>query len=83
MTAVSNKNWKSDWNTLEGLHLKKITHIQHWEIMTKIVDQMRADFLLAPFQPTKGMYLTVNDIHLKPITGIKVGLVGSRHFAVS
>lgn len=51
--------------------------------MVRNVDQKRSDFLLAPFQPTKDMLLSVGDTLLKPIPGMKVGLVGSRHFAVS
>jgi len=83
LTAVSNKNWKADWKTLQNLNLKSVIHTQHWEVMVKIVDQMRADLLLAPFQSTKDMHLSVGDVLLKPIPGMKVGLSGSRHFAVS
>jgi len=83
LTAISNRNWRADWETLQALNLKSLTHTQHWEIMVKNVDQLRVDFLLAPFQPTESMQLSVDDVVLMPIPGMKVGLVGSRHFAIS
>lgn len=83
LSAISNKNWQADWKTLLALDVKHLIHTQYWEVMVRMVEQQRADFLLAPFQPTKGMELVVDTIILKPIPGIKIGLAGSRHFAIS
>ncbi len=37
----------------------------------------------APFQPTRDLALSALGIRLVPIQGIKVGLKGSRHVAIS
>lgn len=83
LTAVSNRNWTPDWMTLTALDLKELRHIQNWHTMVRIVANGRTDFLLAPFQQSKGMRLHVDGMILAPIRGVKVGLIGSRHFAVS
>ena len=83
LTAVSNRHWIPDWKTLTALKLKTLHHVQSWTGMVRMVANQRADFLLAPFQQTKDMDLVVKDMTLVPIHGIKIGLTGSRHFAVS
>jgi len=83
LTVVCNRNWTPDWLALEKLDLHEMHHIQIWTTMVRMVSHKRADFLLAPFQPTKGMLLRVDDTILAPIHGVKVNLQGSRHFAVS
>lgn len=83
LTAVSNRYWTPDWATLSEMNLKNLRHIQDWKTMVRTVSFKRADFLLAPFQPTKNMSLRVDGMTLVPIPNIKVGLKGSRHFAIS
>lgn len=83
LTAASNRYWTPDWLTLTALGLRGLQHIQNWKTMVRMVAYQRADFLLAPFQQTDGMRLHVDHMILDPIPGIKVGLQGSRHFAIS
>lgn len=83
LTAVSNRNWTPDWLTLNAFDLKAVRHIQNWKLMVRNVATQRSDFLLAPFQQTEGMLLQVDDMTLAPIPGLKVGLIGCRHFAIS
>lgn len=83
LSAVSSKNWTPDWRTLSQLNLKKLHHTLYWPTMVRMVNSKRVDFLLAPFQQTDGMYLHVEGMTLVPIKGIKIGLKGSRHFAIS
>ena len=83
LSAASNKYWIPDWTTLRALNLDTLTHIQKWTTMVRMVFNQRADFLLAPFQQTDGMLLSVDNMTLTPIPGVKVGLHGSRHFVVS
>ncbi|MGL1931552.1 MAG: hypothetical protein OCC45_07285 [Desulfotalea sp.] len=82
-SAISNKNWKADWLTLQELGISNIIHTQKWISMVRMVNARRVDFLLAPFQSTPGMVMKIDEITLVPIPGVKVNLVGSRHFAIS
>lgn len=83
LTAVSNRYWVPDWTTLTNLRPKRLIHIQDWKTMVRNVNNKRADFLLAPFQQTEEMKLKVDGMTLVPIEGVKIGLAGSRHFAIS
>lgn len=82
-SAVSNKNWKVDWITLKNMGITKLINVQKWISMVRMVNAERVDFLLAPFQDYPGMALKLDENILVPITGKKVNLQGSRHFAIS
>lgn len=83
LTAVSSKAWIIDWQTLNSMEMSSLINTVKWSSMVKMVAKGRADFLLAPFQPSNDMSFTPEGIHLVPVPGIKIGLQGSRHFAVS
>lgn len=83
LSAVSSRNWITDWRTLEALPLDKLYDAPLWYSMVKMVIAGRADFLLAPFQPSQHMALTVKGETLLPVPGVKIVLSGSRHWAVS
>lgn len=83
LTAVVADSWKPDVATLEGLKLNQLLQTQSWDSMVGMVEKGRADVLLAPFQPTADMSLTLGEYSLVPIPNVKVGLAGSRHLFVS
>jgi len=83
LTAVSSKAWLVDWQTLNAMKISSLINTVKWSSMVKMVSRGRADFLLAPFHPSKDMSFSQEGIHLVPVPGIKVGLEGTRHFAVS
>lgn len=83
LTAVSSKAWTIDWQTLNTLEIRSLINTVKWTSMVKMVEKGRADFLLAPFQPSPDMSFVAEGVHLVPIPGIKIGFQGSRHFAVS
>ncbi|WP_022940815.1 hypothetical protein [Psychromonas hadalis] len=83
LTAVSSKAWIIDWQTLNAMEMSSLINTVKWTSMVKMVAKGRADFLLAPFQPSKDMSFTPEGIHLVPVQGLKIGLQGTRHFAVS
>lgn len=83
LSAVSSRNWPVDWRTLNNMGLKKVEDGEKWYSMVKMVMAGRADFLLAPFQPSDDMSLNVKGLTLLPVPGVKVRLEGSRHFVVS
>lgn len=83
LVGISSRAWQADWDTLSELDLHDLIHVDHWNDMVDAVVSHQADFLLAPFQATEGMVLSAGDAELVPIEGLKLGLVGSRHMAIS
>src|SRR5690606_32606822 len=49
----------------------------------RMVSAQRADFTLAPFQPSPDMKIELNGMELVPIEGLKVAITGTRHWPVS
>lgn len=82
-SAISNRNWTVDWQTLPELQLQRIWYTDKWSDMVEMVYQQRVDFLLAPFQANPEMAINLNGMKLIPVRGVKVALAGSRHFAIS
>jgi len=68
---------------LENLKLKKLINTTKWKFIVRMVSIKRGDFLLASFQNTEDLSFFSEGIKLVPIQGLKVGLQGSRHFAIS
>lgn len=83
LSIVSSKGWKVDWNTLSKLKMNKLKNNISWLSMVRMVNAGRVDMLLAPFQATEDLSLTVENIRLIPIPNVKIGLQGSRHFGIS
>ena len=83
LIAVSSKAWIIDWQTLNAMKMRKLINTVKWSSMVKMVNIGRADFLLAPFQPTDDMSFEPEGVKLIPIPNLKIGLQGSRHFAIS
>ena len=83
LQVLVNRNWRVDWMTLQRLGMRRIQHVVNWNLMPRMLQQGRADLLLAPFQPTPDLSLTVDGVRLVPIPGLKVGMRGTRHFLVS
>ncbi len=83
LTAVSSRSWHSDWRTLSKLGLKALYTTSTWDNMLRMTASQRVDVLLAPFHPTTDLGFDYQGQRFLPIAGIKVGLAGSRHFALS
>lgn len=83
LRILSNNSWRVDWRTLEQLGMAKLQHVASWNLMPRMLQQGRADLLLAPFQPTPDLSLMVDGVRLVPISGLKVAMHGTRHFLVS
>ncbi|MDQ8036372.1 MAG: hypothetical protein REI12_03055 [Pedobacter sp.] len=80
-TAVCADSWTPDLLTLKALG-SPVLKTENWESMLGMLKKQRADFVLAPFQPTAGLRLEAGDMVLTPVPGVKVSLEGSRHFLV-
>ncbi len=83
LKAVSSRDWVVDWQTLNAFGVHRLTHADTWSTMVESVFAGEQDYLLAPFQRTEGMKLALERGTLVPIPGVKIGLTGSRHFAIS
>lgn len=83
LRVLSNNTWRVDWQTLAQLGMADVQHVASWNLMPRMLQQGRADLLLAPFQPTPDLALTVDGVRLVPIPWLKVGMRGTRHFLVS
>ncbi len=83
LSGVCNRQWVPDWDIMSDLQLKQLSNAPSWEVMVRMTAEQRADFLMAPFQPTKDLGLTAYGYTLIPIPGLKIRLPGSRHFCVS
>jgi hypothetical protein len=82
LRGVSSRNWVIDWRTLEAFGAN-VTHADTWGEMVNQVFDGTQDYLLAPFQPTDDLSLSLPEGKLVPIPNVKIALMGTRHFAVS
>lgn len=82
LKGVSSRNWVIDWQTLNAFGAR-VSHADSWGEMVDSVFSGQQDYLLAPFQQTEGLALRLDQGTLIPIPGVKIGLTGSRHFAIS
>ncbi|MFC3851814.1 hypothetical protein ACFOSD_04105 [Salinispirillum marinum] len=80
---ISTAQWKQDWDSLHSLGFDALLHWDTWPDQVNAVMTGDISFLLAPFQNGDDMVLQLGENRLVPIPGIKLGLIGSRHMAVS
>ena len=83
LRGISSRYWEIDWETLTAFGARQLTHAQNWGQMVDAVLAGEQDYLLAPFQQTGDLSLRLADGTLVPIPGVKIGLAGTRHFAIS
>ena len=83
LSAVSTRKWRTDWETLRALPLKKLVEEDEWLSMARMVDIQWIDFMLMPFNSTPDQSFTLEKIALVPVKGIGVELKDSRHFVIS
>jgi hypothetical protein len=83
LTAVSTPKWRTDWETINALPLKKVVMENSWLSMARMVHLQWIDFLLMPFNSTPDQSFTMDKIHLVPVRNIGVLLKDSRHFVIS
>lgn len=83
LTAVTTKKWKTDWQTLSALPLKKLVSQNEWLSMARMVDIQWVDFLLMPFHSTPDQSFILENITLVPVKGVGIELLDSRHFVIS
>jgi hypothetical protein len=82
LRGVSSRNWVIDWRTLENFGAN-VHHADTWGEMVEQVFNGESDYLLAPFQSSDDLSLTLPEGTLVPIPNVKIALMGTRHFAIS
>lgn len=83
LTSVSTPKWRTDWQTLQQLPLKKLTREDSWLSMVRMVDIQWVDFILMPFNSTPDQSFVMDKVHLIAVKNIGVVLKDSRHFVIS
>ncbi|WP_241242344.1 hypothetical protein [Thalassotalea sp. G2M2-11] len=82
-TAVSTPKWRTDWQTLQSLSLKKLVQEDEWLSQARMVNLGWIDFMLMAFHSSADKSFTMEKIHLVPVPNIGVVLNDSRHFVIS
>lgn len=83
LRQISTRQWQQDWQRLEETGFEALIHWDAWPSQVAAVRSGEISFLIAPFQPNEHMMLELDDRQLAPVPGVKLGLQGSRHLAVS
>lgn len=82
-TSVSTPRWRTDWETLHNLPLKKLYVEHEWISQARMVNMAWADFMLMPLMPSLNNEFKLEGIELVAHPKLVVLLDGSRHLVVS
>ncbi|MGF1592689.1 MAG: hypothetical protein ACFCUW_05380 [Kiloniellaceae bacterium] len=80
--AVSNETWFYDWTALQRMQIETFA-VSRYELMGKMVEGRRVDFLVGEFPGVDDLSQYINGFRFVPVPGIKITLPGTRHVAVS
>ena len=83
LSAVSDKNWATDWVTLSRLPLTKLYSAPTRASQFKMVEAGRADFTLQDFSSSRDLAIEEQGVRLYPVPGVKIALMGTRHFFIN
>lgn len=81
--AISIPTWFVDWSTLEQMPLKGLIRTNTKEQIYDLLGKGKVDFTLLEFPPNKDLSIMRYGVKLIPVSGVKVGLKGTRHYMVS
>ena len=80
--VISSESWVVDWATIQKMKFDALS-TNTLGSMCKMIDRGRAELLLGEFKNTANLNWRCEGVSLVPVRGIKIGLIGSRHFVVS
>ena len=83
LSAVTDKNWDVDWATLSALNLASLYSAPTRASQFKMIEAGRADFTLQDFSSSPELAIEEHGVRLYPIPGVKISLVGTRHFFIN
>lgn len=82
-TAVD-LTWSRDVAALEAMGIRRIIKVPRFELMFRMIENRRADFILAEFVGNEHVLpLKVFGVELHPVPKVKIGIPFSRHFMFS
>ncbi|WNO07651.1 hypothetical protein [Teredinibacter sp. KSP-S5-2] len=81
--VVSSNLWVADWKTLQAMELPCLHSADRWELILRMLKKGRSQFTMAPFQNTPDMRFVTDEVTLFPVPGIKIALLGKRHWVTS
>ena len=80
--AISNNQFLVDWQMLSQLGIDTYSH-PNWDLVFKMLEAKRGDFILAEFSPEPDMNITTAGVKLIPVQNIKINFNDSRHVFVN
>jgi hypothetical protein len=83
LRAVSSNTWVIDWGTLERLPFRALYSAPTRPQQFSMVKFGRADVTLQDFTANPGMSAEEQGVTLYPVPGVKIALLGTRHFFIS
>lgn len=82
-TAVVVSTWALDVKTLEDIKLKGVLKCATPEIGFAMLPKQQADFILWEFSANPDLSTVVAGVKLIPVPNVKIGIMGSRSWAVA
>ena len=83
LTVISVASWTPDWTTLTSMPFKAVFDANNWDAMIRMIQAQRGDVILSSFKGSADMSFSEGDVTLIPVDGVKVSLMGSRHFVIA
>ena len=83
LSAVTDQNWDVDWATLSALKLASLYSAPTRASQFKMIEAGRADFTLQDFSSSPELSSEEHGVRLYPVPGVKISLVGTRHFLIN
>ncbi len=81
--VVSSPHWPQDWAVLQRIPFATVYAVNDWATMVRWVASDKADVLLAPMSAGEPAHISVEQVKLVAVQGVRIALQGSRHFGFS
>jgi hypothetical protein len=76
-------SWALDVKTIESMKVKAVVQTVTPELAFKVILKHQADFILYEFSAQSDLHVESGGVRLVPVPGYKVGIIGSRSWAIS
>lgn len=83
LVPLTEMSWTQDLNLLKKMGFQKITTAPRYELLLKMLQKKRADFVLLEFGKNRDMTYHDPELNAYPVNGVKIVFPNSRHFMVS
>jgi len=83
LSIISSKTWSMDWQLIQSLGFKNISHEVSWMTQAKLMKSMLVDIMLIPFSNAEDKSYVFLDTKFLPIPNVKVSFPEGRHVLIS